>query len=147
MAERYYNPFQGMDLSVPDEFRDTFGRYCMTGGRASISDGDLEVAQEMVDERAKNVNLRRAQIGGDQRGLEAVEVVNDDMEIIHRETLSQIEDTDYAVETTRFAQADILVEAAIMALAFLTREQGEEALTLIENVAETGERLRAAAGE
>ncbi len=46
MAERYYNPFQGMDISVPDEFRDTFARYCRTGGRASI---DQSPFPRMVD--------------------------------------------------------------------------------------------------
>lgn len=38
MAERYYNPFQGMDISVPIEFRDTFSRYCRTGGQAKIDE-------------------------------------------------------------------------------------------------------------
>jgi len=46
MAERYYNPFQGMDISVPVEFRDTFARYCMTGGRGSI---DQSPFPRMVD--------------------------------------------------------------------------------------------------
>ena len=46
MAERYYNPFQGMDVSVPEEFRDTFGRYCRTGGRSSINDSPFP---RMVD--------------------------------------------------------------------------------------------------
>ena len=38
MAERYYNPFQGMDISVPEKFRETFSRYCRTGGRSNIND-------------------------------------------------------------------------------------------------------------
>ena len=46
MAERYYNPFQGMDISVPDEFRDTFARYCRTGGRSNINDSPFP---RMVD--------------------------------------------------------------------------------------------------
>jgi hypothetical protein len=46
MAERYYNPFQGMDISVPEEFRDTFARYCRTGGRSSI---DQSPFPRMVD--------------------------------------------------------------------------------------------------
>jgi hypothetical protein len=38
LAERYYNPFQGIDVSVPVEFREDFGRYCQTGagGRALL---------------------------------------------------------------------------------------------------------------
>jgi hypothetical protein len=46
MAERYYNPFQGIDISVPEEFRDTFARYCRTGGRSSI---DQSPFPRMVD--------------------------------------------------------------------------------------------------
>jgi hypothetical protein len=46
MAERYYNPFQGMDISVPEEFRDTFSRYCRTGGRSDINDSPFP---RMVD--------------------------------------------------------------------------------------------------
>jgi hypothetical protein len=38
MAERYYNPFQGMDVSVPEAYRETFARYCRTGGRSNIND-------------------------------------------------------------------------------------------------------------
>lgn len=46
MAERYYNPFQGMDISVPEEYRDTFSRYCRTGGRSNIDDSPFP---RMVD--------------------------------------------------------------------------------------------------
>lgn len=46
MAERYYNPFQGMDISVPEEYRETFGRYCRTGGRSNINDSPFP---RMVD--------------------------------------------------------------------------------------------------
>jgi len=46
MAERYYNPFQGMDISVPEEYRDTFARYCKTGERSKIDDSPFP---RMVD--------------------------------------------------------------------------------------------------
>ena len=46
MAERCYNPFQGMDISVPEEYRDTFARYCRTGGRSNIDDSPFP---RMVD--------------------------------------------------------------------------------------------------
>ena len=46
MAERYYNPFQGMDISVPEEYRETFARYCRTGGRSNINDSPFP---RMVD--------------------------------------------------------------------------------------------------
>lgn len=46
MAERYYNPFQGMDINVPEEYRETFARYCRTGGRSNINDSPFP---RMVD--------------------------------------------------------------------------------------------------
>lgn len=46
MADRYYNPFQGIDISVPEEFREKFHQYCQTGGRAVI---DQSPFPRMVD--------------------------------------------------------------------------------------------------
>jgi hypothetical protein len=46
MSDRYYNPFQGIDISVPVEFRDAFGMYCQTGGKAVI---DQSPFPRMVD--------------------------------------------------------------------------------------------------
>jgi hypothetical protein len=46
MPDRYYNPFQGIDVSIPVEFRDTFQRYCQTAGRAVI---DHSPFPRMVD--------------------------------------------------------------------------------------------------
>ena len=37
MEDRYYNPFQGIDISVPEEFRDFFSMYCRTGGKSDIN--------------------------------------------------------------------------------------------------------------
>ena len=46
MSERYYNPFQGIEVSVPTEFREEFSRFCQTGGRAII---DQSPFPRMVD--------------------------------------------------------------------------------------------------
>ena len=46
MADRYYNPFSGIDVLVPEELREDFGRYCQTGGRAVI---DQSPFPRMVD--------------------------------------------------------------------------------------------------
>src|SRR5712691_3759070 len=39
MSSKYYNPFQGLDIRVPNRFRQDFGRYCQThsedGGKSS----------------------------------------------------------------------------------------------------------------
>lgn len=40
MSSKYFNPFQGQDIRVPNRFRDEFGRYCQThsedGGKSSV---------------------------------------------------------------------------------------------------------------
>ena len=47
MADRFYNPFQGIDVSVPVEFRDAFQMYCQrTGGKTII---DQSPFPRMVD--------------------------------------------------------------------------------------------------
>ena len=46
MAERYYNPFQAIDISVPVEFHEAFARYSQSGGNAVI---DQSPFPRMVD--------------------------------------------------------------------------------------------------
>lgn len=46
MADRYYNPFQGQQLSVPVSFREDFSRYCQTGEKKLI---DQSPFPRMVD--------------------------------------------------------------------------------------------------
>ncbi|WP_186394059.1 hypothetical protein [Stappia sp. TSB10GB4] len=46
MADRYFNPFQAIDINVPVEFHEAFTRYCQTGGSAII---DQSPFPRMVD--------------------------------------------------------------------------------------------------
>ena len=46
MADRYFNPFQAIDISVPAEFHEDFTRYCQTSGKAII---DQSPFPRMVD--------------------------------------------------------------------------------------------------
>lgn len=46
MADRYFNPFQAIDINVPVEFHEAFTRYCQTGGNAVI---DQSPFPRMVD--------------------------------------------------------------------------------------------------
>ncbi len=36
MADRYFNPFQAIDINVPIEYHDYFTRYAQTSGKANI---------------------------------------------------------------------------------------------------------------
>lgn len=46
MADRYFNPFQAIDINVPVEFHEAFTRYCQTGGKTVI---DQSPFPRMVD--------------------------------------------------------------------------------------------------
>lgn len=46
MADRYFNPFQAIDINVPVALHEAFTRYCQTGGNAVI---DQSPFPRMVD--------------------------------------------------------------------------------------------------
>ena len=46
MADRYFNPFQAIDVNIPVEFHEAFTRYCQTGGNAVL---DQSPFPRMVD--------------------------------------------------------------------------------------------------
>lgn len=46
MADRYFNPFQAIDINVPVDLHEAFTRYCQTGGNAVI---DQSPFPRMVD--------------------------------------------------------------------------------------------------
>lgn len=46
MADKYFNPFQGIDINVPVQLHDAFTRYCQTGGNSII---DQSPFPRMID--------------------------------------------------------------------------------------------------
>ena len=46
MADRYFNPFQAIDINVPAEFHEAFTRYSQSGGNTSIDESPFP---RMVD--------------------------------------------------------------------------------------------------
>lgn len=46
MADRYFNPFQAIDINVPVDLHEAFTRYCQTGGNAVL---DQSPFPRMVD--------------------------------------------------------------------------------------------------
>ena len=46
MADRYFNPFQAIDINVPVEFHEAFSRYSQTGGNSVV---DQSPFPRMVD--------------------------------------------------------------------------------------------------
>lgn len=46
MAKLHHNPFLGIDINVPEEYRETFSRYCRTSGQSNINNSPFP---RMVD--------------------------------------------------------------------------------------------------
>lgn len=46
MPDRYFNPFQAIDITVPVEYHESFTRYCQTGGNAVL---DQSPFPRMID--------------------------------------------------------------------------------------------------
>jgi hypothetical protein len=46
MVDRYYNPFQAVDIHVPEKYRGFFTQYCKTSGKSSYN---LSPFPRMVD--------------------------------------------------------------------------------------------------
>jgi flagellin len=95
-------------------------------GTASVLNGDVAAAADVVEQKLQSINQSRAAIGAYQRTEDAFQRFREDQIIITTEALSQIEDTDYVEESTNLVKGKILSEAAIAALAFTTREQVQQ---------------------
>jgi hypothetical protein len=51
MADRYFNPFQAIDIKVPVELHEAFTRYCQTGGSAVIDQSPISAHDGFVVSR------------------------------------------------------------------------------------------------
>jgi len=124
--DRIANDVPGVSDSAPlAELRE--------GGTANVVDGDISAATEWVEEKLASLSSSRAAISAYERAqLDTFERIREDQTVIAAQTLSQIEDADFAAESSKFVQGKILSEAAIAALAFSNREQAQQMKTLLE---------------
>ena len=106
------------------------------GGSANVIDGDIQAASELVDNKLSELSRSRAAAGAYERTEEIFEQLRQDQIVITTETLSQIEDTDFAAETSNLVQGQILSQASIAALAFSQREQIEQLEALFDSLDE-----------
>lgn len=102
-----------------------------SGGALSITDGDLELAQTLVDSVSKGVSTTRAGIGALQKDFYASQI-----DSLHRElealtaARSSIRDADFAVEVSNLVRAQVLQQASLQAI-LIARENGSRALGLL----------------
>lgn len=96
-----------------------------SGGSASLANGDFAKAVEILDAAQKQVLQSRAELGAFEKyTIESSQTVLGQMEESLSSALSEIQDTDVAMETSRFVRARILFDAATSTLAALGQRQG-----------------------
>jgi len=104
-----------------------------SGGKANLIDGDIEDAAELVKSELQRVGRARiAAATYEKYQIDLPQQLRQDQIIIVQQTLSQIEDTDFAKAASELIQGQILSEASLLALAFANREQSDLLLSLIE---------------
>lgn len=104
------------------------------GGSANVVDGDVATATELVDQKLQSLSSARAAIGAYERTQDAFDRIREDQIVITAETLSQLEDADFATEAANLVQGQILSRAALMALEFSNREQAEIIESLLKGL-------------
>jgi flagellin len=102
-----------------------------TGG--ALADGaNTKIADEVVEQTIKDISTDRATLGDFQASLSAIGTVRDITKINLTDALSQVEDTDFAAETSEFVKDQILTQSGTAALA-IANSQPSNALPLLAN--------------
>lgn len=101
-----------------------------TGGRLNLIDGDLELAERVVDEAVDDVSGYRGAIGARSQAIEHERnLLLSELENITA-AVGLIEDADFAKETAELVRAQVLREASTRAQA-IAHENAQRILTLI----------------
>ena len=107
-----------------------------SGGSASLS-GDLSKASALVEQAASGLSSRRAALAAYQRAtVKPMSDLLQDQVIIHTEAISQIEDTDYAVEAPRFVEAKTLLDATLLTMGIRQKQWAESIQDLLKQAAD-----------
>ena len=86
-----------------------------SGGTANLVDGNMAQAASEVDSFSKQIGRAQASIAAQQRYTVDVGLENYENQIeIATESLSMIEDTDFAVESAKFVQSQIFTESVFV---------------------------------
>lgn len=102
-----------------------------SGGELNLIDGDMEKAQEAVRTASKSLALSRGAIGNQMKSLDSQnEQLRLEFENISA-AKSDIVDTDFAAEVTRYVRADILKSAAQFMARFAIKHNSDTVLALL----------------
>lgn len=90
-------------------------------------------AVEVLEARGIETATRQAALAAHERThLDVFEELYEDQVAITSEALSQIEDADFAVESTNFAQAQVLAQGAMAALQYAAHTRVEQITQLLD---------------
>lgn len=135
---------RALQLSV-DSTLDSFGRLAhdetpyslqaiASAGTANLVDGDTAEAAAVIESASDEVLMQQAVVAAEQRGLEIDQRLAEDQAVIVAQSLSEIEDAQYAEETSNFVQGQILNRAANMALAYSQKSHADFIGELLDRV-------------
>lgn len=120
---------------------DRIAQYTGVQGAGWLRDGDgvtisAEAASERIEGNADGIAARRASLAAyEHTQLDTFDQLYQDQIAITTESLSQIEDTDFASETAVLVQSQILSQGAMAALSYANRQHAEQVATLLNEVA------------
>jgi flagellin len=93
-------------------------------------------AVEYLDGRVRGNTSERASLGAYERThLDVFQRLYEDQIVITTQTLSLIEDTDYAAETANLVQSQVLSQGAIAALSYANRQRVDQLAVLLDKIA------------
>ncbi len=116
----------GYDSSVLDDVR--------RGEAANLVDGDTEQAAAIAEAEASSVAFEQARVGASLNQLDTFEEIARDKQVILTETLSQIEDADFAEEASNLALSQTLTQAATAALVYSQQSHADTIGELLDRV-------------
>lgn len=110
----------------------TYSLADLKSGGALADGANSKIADEVVEQAIKDISGDRAALGDFQEALSAMGDVRDVTKINLTDALSQVEDTDFAAETSEFVKDQILTQTGTAALA-IANSQPANALPLLAN--------------
>lgn len=105
------------------------------GGKSNLVDGDLEAASTTVDHAISSLASMRGTIGAGLQSADHERAALQEELIQLTQAQSQIEDTDYAKETSEFVRAQALTQVAMFVSQLAKKQSSDTVLALVQGVA------------
>lgn len=104
------------------------------GGEANLINGDTALAQQIIDQANQDALFARAGVAADARYADYEQRLLEDQIVITTETLSLIEDADFAEESSNLIRGQILTRASNIALIYAQQSHADAIGGLLDQV-------------